>query len=344
METILVGGGTGQSGRDYFPGMCFEKSFRTIGEALSALEDERRAGRGRQEEKERDLICILPGVYEENLSVTLSHLSLRGAGRDLVRIVGKLGGYEILEDGIKRGTFRTQTVFVHGKDIEIRDLTIENRAGQGYLAGQALALYADGDELLIKNVDLLGHQDTLFVGPLPEKEIEPGGFRGPLEHAPRINGRQCYQGCRIAGTVDFIFGSGTAWFEDCEILALDQEREGQRGFVTAPSTPRGQDYGFVFSRCRFGGTAPEGTVFLGRPWRDYGQTVLVDCELGPQICPEGWDDWGKELARRECLFAEYGSRGEGSNAGRRASFARILDREEAARFVREKVLEGWNPG
>ena len=38
--------------------------------------------------------------------------------------------------------------------------------------GQAIALYADGDRLVIDSCRLIGHQDTLFTGPLPPKEID----------------------------------------------------------------------------------------------------------------------------------------------------------------------------
>ena len=226
-------------------------------------------------------IMIAPGVYKERLSITCSNLTIRGAGAENTVITSGLGGYEILSDGIKRGTFRTQTVFVHAHDVTMENLTIENTAGPGRIAGQAIALYADGDRLLFDGLRLLGHQDTLFCGPLPEKEVEPGGFRGPLEFAPRINGRQYYRNCLISGNIDFIFGSATAYFESCEINCRDPfsgstvqpddqvSRTGTAvsgtgtenapcslsqpetlGYITAPSTPEGQTYGFVFADCR----------------------------------------------------------------------------------------------
>ena len=335
---LIVGARAAERGKEFFPGIGFAGAYDTIREALSAAKD----FRGREPE-ERILLCLLPGVYEENLEITCSHLTLRGAGREQVKILGHLGAKEILEDGFKRGTFRTQTVFAHGEDICLEQLTIENDCGQGHEAGQGLALYADGDRFCCRDVALLAHQDTLFCGPLPPKEIEPGGFRGPLQFAPRINGRQYYEGCTIAGTVDFIFGSATAFFEGCEIFCLDQEREGQVGHVSAPSTPQGQSFGLVFSDCIIGGSAPASSVYLGRPWRDYGQAVFLHCEMGEPIRPEGWDDWGKELARRECFFAEHQSQGPKSDPSHRASFGRILSEEEAAMYGRDQVLGGWRP-
>ena len=170
-------------------------------------------------------IHIAPGIYHEHLDITEPYITLVGAGADQTVITGNLGGYEILEDGLKRGTFRTQTVFVHTHDFTARDLTIENAAGPGHIVGQAIALYADGDRICFENVHLKGLQDTLFTGPLPAKEVEPGGFRGPLEHAPRINGRQYYHNCTIEGSIDFIFGSATAYFKECTLVSRDEYRD-----------------------------------------------------------------------------------------------------------------------
>ena len=87
-------------------------------------------------------------------------------------------GYEIMPDGIKRGTFRSYTFFVHAADVTLRNLTIENTAGDSKTHGQAIALYAECDRFVAEYCRILGHQDTLFTGPLPPEEYEPGGFRG----------------------------------------------------------------------------------------------------------------------------------------------------------------------
>ena len=127
---------------------------------------------------------------------------------------------DLMEDGSKRGTFRTYTLFIDTHDVTLQHLTIENASGDSATHGQAIALYADGDRLTIDSCRLLGHQDTLFTGPLPEKERQPGGFIGSKQFAPRINGRQYYKNCYICGDIDFIFGSATAYFEHCTLESL----------------------------------------------------------------------------------------------------------------------------
>ena len=279
-------------------------------------------------------ICLAEGVYEENVQIERDHLTLVGAGSEKTVITGSLGAYEILNDGIKRGTFRTQTVFLHGCDNTVRDLTIANTAGPGKRAGQGLALYADGDRLTFENVRLSGYQDTLFTGPLPEKEREPGGFRGPLEHAPRVNGRHYYKKCRIEGTVDFIFGGATAWFEECEIVCRSGD---EVCYITAASQPEGQAYGYVFSHCRLTAEPGTGRCWLGRPWREYANVVYLNCEMGAHIQPEGWHDWSSPTDPARTTFAESGSTGPGA-AGPRAAYARILTRDETVELTKEKVL------
>ena len=320
-------------------------------------------------------IHIAPGIYHEHLDITEPYITLVGAGADQTVITGNLGGYEILEDGLKRGTFRTQTVFVHTHDFTARDLTIENVAGPGHIVGQAIALYADGDRLCFENVHLKGLQDTLFTGPLPAKEVEPGGFRGPLEHAPRINGRQYYHNCTIEGSIDFIFGSATAYFKECTLVSRDEYRDelvtsrrdaqvspGEtvtsrrsttstsdeistrnippiRSYVTAASTPEGQKYGYVFADCTFTSDCPAESCYLGRPWREYAKVVLIRCKIGPHIKPEGWHDWGKEKSHDTALFAEYESRYEGREVDVERGMRRHLSSDEISEYEIEKVMQ-----
>lgn len=290
-------------------------------------------------------IFIKKGIYEERAEITSPYLILEGEdARDTV-ITGGLYARMEMEDGMKRGTFRTYTVLIDAHDVTVRHLTIENTAGPGKDVGQAVALYADGDRLLFDGCRLLANQDTLFTGPLPPKEIEKNGFIGPKQYAPRINGRHYYRNCLIRGEVDFIFGSATAYFENCEMFSVNTGQE-INGYVTAASTPEGQEYGYVFYNCRFTSDCPPETVYLGRPWRNFAKTVILNSELGGHICREGWHDWDKIPARETVLFAEYQNTGSGSSMEYRPAWVRSLTKQEAGHFSKKAVLsgeDGWNP-
>lgn len=283
-------------------------------------------------------ILVGEGVYEERLEIHQGSLTLEGAGADKTVITHGDYAREILEDGEKRGTFRTQTLFVDADCVTLKNLTVENSAGHGSDVGQALALYADGDQLIFENCRFLGHQDTIFTAPLPPAVIEKNGFRGPKENAPRRDGRHYFKKCFISGEVDFIFGGATVLFEDCEMFSINAGKE-INGYVTAASTPEGKEFGYVFKHCRLTSDCPDGTVYLGRPWRNFAKTVFIECEIGPHIVREGWHDWNKTDARETAYYAEYKNTGAGAaNNCERASWTHELTEEEAAKYTRERIL------
>ncbi len=219
---------------------------------------------------------------------------------------------ELYEDGTPRGTFRSYTVLVDGNNVKFINCTFENTAGRGEDVGQAIALYLDGDNITLENCTLRGHQDTLFLAPLPEKEIIKGGFLGPKQFSPRAPRTFFFKNCLIEGGVDFIFGGATAYFENCEFKSVEA------GYVFAPSTPEGTEVGFVATNCRFTASenVPKNSCFIARPWRDHGAVEIVNCYLGEHISPAGFDDWKKTSAHATIRFTERFSRGAGANGKR----------------------------
>lgn len=265
---------------------------------------------------ETALIRLGPGVIREKLVLDRPFTLLEGAGADRTVIRWDEGAKEILSDGLKRGTFRTATLRTDGECITLRRLTVENTAGPGEQAGQAIALYADGDGFRCEACVLRGHQDTLFTAPLPPAEREPGGFRGPKEHTPRLPQRHDYVGCRIEGDVDFIFGSAAAVFDRCEIVTVHTPGRPPKpvtGWCAAPSTPEGQTMGYRFMDCLFLAEpgVPDGSVYIARPWREFARIELIRCRLGAHIHPDRWDrmagvsfaDKGR-VSEVECMRAE----------------------------------------
>ena len=268
---------------------------------------------------EEAVLRLAPGVYREKIVLDRPRTALEGAGAGRTVIRWGDGARDVLPSGEKRRTFRTATLRTDGVGITLRALTVENTAGPGETAGQAIALYADGDGFRCEDCVLRGRQDTLFTAPPPPKEVEPGGFTGPKQFAPRVPQRHDYLRCRIEGDVDFIFGGAAARFADCEIVTVfTPGREGRAawGWCTAASTPEGQTMGYLFEDCRFLAEAgvPDGSVYLGRPWREHAKTALRRCFLGAHIHPAHWDDWGKEAFHSLGRFEESGSTGPGAPA------------------------------
>lgn len=300
-----------------------------------------------QEPPEPVTIHLAPGTYREKLTITRPFVHFIGESAENTVITYDDYAKFIMPDGIKRGTFRSYTVFIDTHDITMENLTISNTAAPRSKAGQAVALYADGDHLTIKKCRLIGMQDTLFTGPLPPTPYEPGGFTGPKEFSPRINGRQLYEDCYICGNIDFIFGSATAYFKNCHIEALndgviDHDPNGADicGYITAASTAEGQKYGYVFDNCRITAKdCPDGSIYLARPWRNYAKTVFLNCFMDSCIHPAGFHDWKKQDAHTTVFYAEYKNHGAGASTDKRADFSHILTDEEAADYTLEKVFE-----
>jgi pectinesterase len=282
-------------------------NFRTVQEAINAVPDFR---------KLVTTIFIKKGTYKEKLVLAGSKQLVHFVGEDRDKTVLTYDDYNQKKNrfGEDMGTSGSASIYIYGTDFSAENITFQNSAGQ---VGQAVAVWVAGDKARFKNCRLLGFQDTLYT-------FGPGS-------------RQCYQNCYIEGTVDFIFGAGTAWFEDCTIF-------GKRGgFFTAASTPDTARYGYVFKNCQLTGDAPAGSFFLGRPWRPYAKTVFVDCKLGALIKPGGWDEWGKESNKQTAYYAEYKSTGPGAAPKSRVPWSHQLTPQEAQQYTRDRVLRGWNP-
>ena len=284
--------------------------FTTVQAAINAVPDYRKAGPTR--------IYIKKGMYKEKIVIAES--------KQGVQLIGEDGAVLTYDDyaqkpnifGEGKGTSGSGSVYIFGPDFFAENITFENTSGP---VGQAVACHVAGDRAVFRRCRFLGFQDTLYTF--------------------GENTREYYEDCYIEGTVDFIFGKATAVFNRCE---LRSKRTG--GFLTAPATPQGSNYGYVFYDCKL--TADEGveagSVWLSRPWRPYGKTVFIRCEMGQHIHPEGWDNWGKADNERTAYYAEYKCYGKGADTSRRVAWSHQL--KDANAYVMTNILkgaDGWNP-
>lgn len=265
--------------------------------------------------KSRTTILVRPGVYEEKIVIPETKRSISLIGQDGAVLTYNDSARTMNSFGEEKGTSGSSSIYIYGPDFYAENITFENSAGQ---VGQAVACFVSGDRAHFKNCRFLGNQDTLYT-------------YGKAS-------RQYYENCYIEGTVDFIFGSSTAVFDGCRINSK------RNGYVTAPSTPEGAPYGYVFYDCNI--TADPGVkdVYLSRPWRPYAQAAFINCLIDGHVKPEGWHNWGKKDAEKTVNYVEYGNRGAGADTKNRASFSKQL--KTAKDYEISKVLagdDGWNP-
>ena len=264
------------------------------------------------------VIYVKKGTYKEKIIIPswLQNIEICGEDRDQTiitwddhaNIMADISPLTSHLSPQKIGTFRTYTVRVEGNDITFKNITIENNAAR---LGQAVALHTEGDRLTFINCRFLGHQDTIYTG--------------------REDTRLYFRDCYIEGTTDFIFGPSTAWFEHCDIFCKADS------YITAASTPQYIMYGYIFNNCTIS-CAPNVTkVYLGRPWRDYGYTLFMHCQLPAQIRPEGWHHWEKHR-EQTARYLEFENTGEGARPADRVAWSRQLTKKEAKDITPENVF------
>ncbi len=253
---------------------------------------------------ENSVITLAAGEYRQKTVIRTPGLTIVGAGAEKTRIV--YDDYARKQDflGAQYNTFRTYTLAVCADGVSMKDLSIVNDALYPEIKGQEVALSVVADGFFMENCRLTSTQDTLFLGPLPSDLI--GRYEGFLDDALRRGGKltQKFQNCCIEGTVDFIFGRGCALFENCRIHSLADARN--TGYVAAPAHEKHQEEGFVFRNCRFTCEAgvESGSIYLARPWRDYGMASFENCTCDRHIAAAGFDPWSGTRRDRTARFYE----------------------------------------
>ena len=295
--------------RDYVVAQDGSGQFFSLQEAIDAVPD--------FSKHHRTTIYVRAGVYNEKIIIPASKINLS--------IIGETGAIIRYNDYASRkncfgdecSTSGSASCYIYAPDSYFEDIAFENNAGP---VGQAVACFVSADRVTFNRCRFLGHQDTLY---------------NYGRHC-----RQYFHDCYIEGTVDFIFGWSTAVFDQCEIHSLGN------GYLTAPSTDKGDGHGLLFYDCRL--TAEEGVkAYLGRPWRPYGQSAFIRCEMGSHIRPEGWHNWGDKAKEKTATFAEYGSTGAGADMSARVGWAKKLTGKDILRHYDMKSIlagdDGWSP-
>jgi len=257
-------------------------------------------------------ITVKPGTYREIVTIPSAkpYITLEGLGSSASSTVivdnhSNAGGY---------GTAGSATVFVEGHDFTAKNLAISNDYGVG---SQAVAANVTAQRAVFKGVRFLGDQDTLLVND---------------------GARAYFVSSYIEGTVDFIFGGGTAVFNACDIY----EKRTSGGPITAARTPATQAYGFLIYKSTVTG-ATNNTTQLGRPWGQDAQVLYREDTFSATIATaQPWINMSGNVwygAR----FGEYKNTGPGATVN--ANRPQMSD-TQAANYTPQDYLagsDGWNP-
>lgn len=242
-----------------------------------------------------DTVAIAAGDYSEAVVVasSKSNLTITGAGKTSTRIhVGA----------------DADALQVLGSNILVKNLTLENTAGQN--GAQQQALYTQGKQLSFNNCLIKAWQDTL--------QMKQGS-------------QQYFFNCEIQGSVDYIYDGGTAFFENCTTV---QRRINPTGAVDcAPASPAGVR-GIIFWKCSITG-APglsNNSSYLARVWKAPGEVAYINCSIGNHIKPVGYLSWNEGTTSRVAEFPCPSSR---------AAWCKRLN--STAGYTKKDILGSWTP-
>ncbi|KAF2285117.1 hypothetical protein GH714_037953 [Hevea brasiliensis] len=264
------------------------------------------------------------GVYKEKIRTNKDGITLIGDGKYSTIIAG--------DDSVAGGSSMpdSATFTITGDGFIARDIGFQNTAGPG--GKQALALYIASDHSALYRCSIAGYQDTLYALAL----------------------RQFYRECDIHGTVDFIFGNAAAVFQNC-YLVLRRPHGGAYNVILAHGrTDPGQSTGFSIQNCRIAASSDFSPIkhsfnsYLGRPWKQYSRSVVMESSIDDAISSRGWVEWpGAGSYAKTLYFAEFSNTGPGAGTSRRVNWPgfHVIGVEEAVKFTVGNFIAGtsWLP-
>ena len=305
-------------------------NFATMSEALEAAKV-----MNPQSEADRVTIHIAPGTYREQLIITTPYITLKPEGNGEVKLTWYYGigyryysvdetGYYNVENAFDKyskeveaakwgvGTyvkntatgFKAENITFEASfnkyitDEEIADgveetgilpartyaLDVTSKAA----TERSTALIVEADRSEFKNCTMIGSQDTLYMGD---------------------STHTYYKNCKIEGNTDYIFGSGNAVFDGCELRFCGYSDTGMGGYITAGRSNNKTDYvGYIFRDCTISNKdgMKHASGYFGRPWDAGADIAFINTvvENADAISAEGWTSMSG-VAPTAAKYKEY---------------------------------------
>nr|GEX19239.1 pectinesterase inhibitor domain, pectin lyase fold/virulence factor [Tanacetum cinerariifolium] len=121
-------------------------------------------------------------------------------------------------------------------------------------------------------------------------------------------------------------------------------------FYRCGRTDPNQNTGIVIQKCKINATADLQPVqasyptYLGRPWKEYSRTVVMQSSISDVIVPAGWYPWDGEFAL-STYYREYQNTGPGADTSNRVTWPGwgvITNTTEAESFTAGNFIDGGN--
>jgi len=268
----------------------------------------------------RYVIFVKQGVYDETVIVDKKkeNVTMYGDGSQKTIVTGSKN----FVDGVR--TFQTATFVALGEGFLAKAMGFRNTAGPE--KHQAVAVRVQADRSVFLNCRFEGYQDTLYA----------------QTH------RQFYKSCVISGTVDFIFGDAAAIFQNCLII-VRKPLDNQQNIVTAQGRiDKFESTGIVLQNCKIqadNALVPVKTTirsYLGRPWKEYSRTIIMESTIDDLIHPDGFLPWEGDFALKTLYYAEFNNKGPGAKTTARVKWPgyKVINRQEALEYTVGPFLQG----
>ena len=263
-------------------------------------------------------IEISRGIYREKLSFSKPNIKLIGLGRTATDVQIVWGD----SAKIAGGTAKSASFSISGDYFSASNLCIANDYHlNDDEPSQAVALLLTSNFAVLKNVHLLGAQDTLYAA--SKRPNEPCN--------------QYFKNCYVEGHVDFIFGNALAYFDKCHINFIKKDG----AFITAHSrNSQEESSAYIFNECRITSENGAKNLYLGRAWRPYARVAFINCVIDANLHSQRWREWnpGRTETYRTAQFMEYGTTGSSSDLSGQIFWAKRLSPSEAQEFKIENVF------
>jgi pectin methylesterase-like acyl-CoA thioesterase/lysophospholipase L1-like esterase len=370
--------------RDIYVG-CEGKvnNFETVKEAFEAA-----AVMNPQSEAERVTIHVAPGTYRNQISLNTPYVSLVKEGTGDVVLTWYYGiGYKYYSSAntgywqdeadfdkynkkgpekwgvatyIKSGAkyFRAEGIIFEtsfnkyvtdeeisdgvevsmGENIRfVRTLGANVTSKNATERAAALAIEADGAEF--KDCSFIGSQDTLYMA-------------API--------RAYYKNCVVEGNTDYIFGSGNAVFDSCELRFAGYSDSAAGGYITAARADADKwassataFKGYLFRACTVtnkttddaGNTMLHTAGYFGRPWDSAATVTYLNTKLesATAIADAGWTSMSG-VDPSVANFKEYNTtyNGQAVDTASRTT-GTVMTAAEAAAVKATDYFGDWTP-
>jgi hypothetical protein len=267
------------------------------------------------------VVNIRDGTYTEIVCVqNRNNITFRGQSRTGTKIAyannnNMNGGYLSQQTC---STFRC-----NANDIAIENLMVTNTTPQNGSQAFALQVGNNSRRFVAVNADIDSYQDTILVANQPT-----GAF---------------FRDCLIQGDVDYIWGSASMFFTNCEMRTLRTSG----GYVTNPRAAATSN-GIAFVKCSFTvpGSGYSNSVFARAIGVTNGNTAVINCRIDTSAYT-GWFATDVTNANLALRWWEYGNSNltataaatfNGTQIGITNNDTRLLAVTNATTW-----LNGWTP-